>query len=65
MAFVARPRSKAAGADSENASVFDSVLNLKSTCNFGADATDHSGQFQRPIQSLTRFYNHLLNELPP
>ncbi len=63
MAFVARPRSKAAGAELHNATVFGSVFNLKTSCNFGADVDDHSGQFTRSIQQLRPFYQRMVSEL--
>jgi probable HAF family extracellular repeat protein len=63
MAFAARPRSKAAGAELHNATVFGSVLNLESSCNFGADFSDHGGQFMRPIQDLNSFYTRIAEEL--
>ena len=63
MAFVARPRSRAAGAEIRNATVFDSVLNLQAVCGFDREAGDHSGQFQRPIQLLAAFYQLLIDEL--
>jgi len=63
MAFAARPRSKAAGAELHNASVFGSVLNLESSCNFGADFKDHGGQFLRGIQELGPFYSRMNEEL--
>jgi hypothetical protein len=63
LSFVARPRSKAAGAEVHNATVFGSVMNLEGSCNFGADFGDHGGQFMRPIQQLEAFYERVFNEL--
>jgi hypothetical protein len=63
MAFVARPRSRAAGAELHNATVFGSVLNLQTSCNFGPEVGDHSGQFTRPIQQLQPFYQRMVSEL--
>jgi hypothetical protein len=63
LAFVARPRSKAAGAEPRNATVFGSVVDLQAVCGFGADVDDHSGQFTRPIQQLTPFYKRMAEEL--
>jgi len=63
MAFVARPRSKAAGAELHNATVFGSAVNLEATCGFGADFSDHGGQFMRSIQDLTPFYSRMVSEL--
>jgi hypothetical protein len=62
LSFVARPRSRAAGAEPHSASVFGSVLNLQATCGFGADVNDHSGQFTRPIQQLKPFYARMMEE---
>ena len=63
LSFVARPRSKAAGAEPHNATVFGSVINLQATCNFGRLQTDHSGQFNRRIQELNEFYHRMFVEL--
>jgi hypothetical protein len=63
LSFVARPRSKAAGAELHNATVFGSVLNLETACNFGAGVDDHSGQFTRRIQDLGPFYKRMADEL--
>ncbi|HEU0047799.1 MAG TPA: alpha/beta hydrolase, partial [Nitrososphaera sp.] len=63
MAFVARPRSKAVGAETHNASVFGSVVNLQPLCGFGADSQDHSGQFNWRIQQLGSLYQRLFEDL--
>jgi hypothetical protein len=63
LSFVARPRSRAVGTETHNASVFGSVLNLQATCNFGAGVNDHSGQFTRPIQQLKPFYARMMDEV--
>jgi hypothetical protein len=63
MSFVARPRSKAAGAEPHNVDVFGSVLDLRTACGFGRGVDDHSGQFTRPIQQLAVFYKRMLAEL--
>jgi hypothetical protein len=63
LSFVARLRSKAAGAESRNATVFGSVVNLETLVGFGPQADDHSGQFTRRVQSLDPFYKRMLNEL--
>ncbi len=63
MAFVARPRSKAAGAEPNNVTIFNSAVSLKAICNFGANVEDHSGQFERPIQILNPFYSQIVGEL--
>jgi hypothetical protein len=63
LSFIARPRSKAAGAEIHNATVFGSVLNLQTACDFGSDVDDHSGQFTRSIQQLRPFYQRMAAEL--
>ncbi len=63
MSFVARPRSKAVGAEIHSASVFGNVVNLQSVCNFGNGQEDHSGQFNRSIQQLNAFYQRVFQEL--
>jgi len=62
MAFVARPRSKAIGADSNSSSVFSHSYNLQDY-GFNGERTDHSGQFNRNIQQLSGFYEAFYNEL--
>jgi hypothetical protein len=61
MAYVARPRSKAIGAEPNSSSVFPS-LNLQNY-GFGRDRTDHSGQFNRPTQQLNSFYKSIFDEI--
>jgi hypothetical protein len=63
LSFVARPRSKAVGAEIHNETVFGAVLNLQTACNFGGDVDDHSGQFTRPVQQLKPFYQRMVAEL--
>jgi hypothetical protein len=62
MAFIARPRSKALG--SQNISTISS-FSLKSDLRFpfGDAQTEHSGQYQRPIQKTHLFFNKLLESL--
>ena len=64
MAFVARARSKAAGAEPNDAfASLGSSVNLRSLCGFDSDQPDHSGQFERRIQQLDPFYQRIINEL--
>jgi len=63
MSFVARPRSKAMGAVNDstenpapNVAIIENI-NLRTLYNFGRDPSDHSGQFNRNIQSLDELYN--------
>jgi len=61
MAFVARPRSKAAGAYSwAGGSVDESVKLHSKPYNFTRDESDHGGQWARPIQQTWQYYNILL-----
>lgn len=64
-AFVARPRSKALGAEPNSAIVFGEAgaVDLHLLCGFDSDETDHSGQFNRGIQALHPFYQRMLDEL--
>ena len=68
-AFVARPRSKAAGAVEgtlENPSLNGMVnVNLRTTYQFGRENSDHSGQFNRRIQQVDDLYQHILNIVQP
>ena len=63
MAFVARPRSKSAGAEENTPSVFPLSFDLQIQSNFGRDRGDHSGQFNRRIQQLGNFYKRLFDEI--
>lgn len=67
--FVARPRSKAAGAvegasGNPNIGGMDDV-NLRITYGFGREDYDHSGQFTRRIQQLDDLYSNILNVVQP
>ena len=70
-AFVARPRSKAAGA--VEGALGNPVpsgmvnVNLRTTYQFGRENFDHSGQFNRTIQQLDELYQDILNvvQQPP
>lgn len=68
MPFVARPRSKAVGAQSGVSQVVNgSEYNLQSQLGFTAASYDHSGQFNRNIQTVQvqGFYSRLLSNLFP
>jgi hypothetical protein len=59
MSFIARPRSPALG--TAETSGFTN-FNLKDDglkYPFGTDRTEHSGQYQRPIQKTHKFFNML------
>jgi hypothetical protein len=74
--YVARSRTKAIGAAglkytpytlaggsiTENISVQDATLGFVGGAQFGNTRADHSGEFMKPIQCTTPFYNVLLNE---
>lgn len=65
MSFIARPRSEALGA--RNVSIagftgFDLVTEIPQY-GFGQARTEHSGQFQRPIQKTEVFYKMLLRKM--
>ena len=67
MAFIARPRSKAAGAEPHSASMLEQLsgtaINLHALCGFDSDQPDHSGQFNWRIQQLGPFYDEIVTEL--
>jgi|GEM_PF-3643695 len=65
MAFVARPRSEAAGASNAVAGSITSRYNVgpDTASNFRDDSTDHSGQFNRRIQQTQDYYSQLLSAL--
>jgi hypothetical protein len=63
MSFVARPRSKAIGAEPNSSSVFSDSVNLGTEDGFDGRASDHSGQFNRDIQQLNKFYQDIYKEL--
>jgi len=62
MSFIARPLSRALGA--QHTGGF-SDLNLANLARypFGRDRTEHSGQYQRRIQMVHMFYNTLLQKM--
>jgi hypothetical protein len=64
MSFIARPRSEALGARIGNTSGF-TPFNLATIPRypFGTDRTEHSGQYQRPIQKTNMFFNTLLDSM--
>lgn len=68
MPFVARPHSKAVGAQAGVGNVVNgSEYNLQSQLGFTAATYDHSGQFNRNIQTpqVQGFYSRLLQNLFP
>jgi len=62
MSFVARPHSKAIGAEPSSSSVFPNSIDLQGY-GFNAQRTDHSGQFNRSTQELNDFYKSIFNEI--
>ena len=62
MSFVARPRSKAIGAEPSSTSVFPQSIDLQGY-GFGGQQPDHGGQFNRGIQQLNDFYKIIFNEI--
>jgi hypothetical protein len=68
MAFVARSRSRAVGAQPGVSGAIDSTAQIElntGTYGFGNDRTEHSGQFNYNIHKANPFYNSLLNALFP
>ncbi len=65
MAFVARPRSRAVGAEGATGGAVNanSAVDLMGNFNFGDQRSDHSGQFNRNIQLLNEFYQVLKDTL--
>lgn len=64
MSFIARPRSRALGA--QDTTGFTTNFNMKDTSlryPFSTDRTEHSGQYQRPIQKTHKFFNVLLQRV--
>jgi len=60
MAFVARSRTKAAGAEGLTGGSIDSAVNLETEFGFGNTREEHSAQFNRNIQQkMTKFYRQL------
>jgi hypothetical protein len=63
MAFVARPRSRAAGAEQSSAAVFSDSINMEIEYGFTREFDDHGGQFMRSVQRLDSFYKRMFDEL--
>jgi hypothetical protein len=62
MAFVARPRSKAAGALGAIRGAIQSDINLQGMpYNFTRDSEEHGGQWSRPIQKAWDVYSALMD----
>ncbi len=62
MAYIARPRSKALGAEPNSSSLVPDSVNLEEY-GFGGVRSDHSGQFNRRIQEVSDFYKKLFDEM--
>ncbi len=63
MSFIARPRSKALGTLTTNGFQGVDLLGEIPKYPFGRDRSEHSGQFQRPVQKTSVFYDNLLESL--
>ncbi len=63
MAFVARPRSEALGVRDTTGFIGYDLADDTLSYPFGKDRTEHSGQFQRPIQKTEAFYKKLLQTM--
>jgi hypothetical protein len=64
MSFVARPRSKAVGAQPGVEGVIQGgSVDLKGNYGFDVDRNEHSAQFNWNIQRLSGFYAQLLDKL--
>jgi pimeloyl-ACP methyl ester carboxylesterase len=62
LSYVARPRSRALGAEPNSSSVISTSVDLQGF-DFARDRDDHSGQFTRQIQQLSGFYKTINDEL--
>ncbi len=65
MAFAARPTCRAVGAEGAAQGAVNGSVDVKSSFGFGELRPDHSGQFNRNIQQLQRFYQRLKEKLTP
>jgi hypothetical protein len=66
MSFVARPRSQAAGADSNSPSVFGKGTDLsQSPYNFTGQLSDHSGEFERDYNQVWPLYQKFEGIISP
>jgi alpha-tubulin suppressor-like RCC1 family protein len=64
LGFLARPRSKALGALGQVAGSVSINIDLNGPpYNFTQESSDHSGEFERPIQKVWDFYDTLLETL--
>jgi hypothetical protein len=64
MAFAARPRSYAVGAqEGVEGVIFGTEVDLTAQFGFEAAQSDHSGQFNRSIQQVWNLYTALLNRM--
>jgi hypothetical protein len=65
MSFVARARSKAAGADSNSPAVFGNGTDLNATYGFTGALSDHSGQFLRDYGPVYPLYHQFETIIAP
>src|SRR5580704_2818072 len=66
MAFCARPRSKAVGAQlGVNGVIEGGYVDLHTNYGFNLGSDQHSAEFNWPIQQVGGFYHQLLNTLIP
>jgi hypothetical protein len=63
MSFIARPRSPALGTLDTNGFTNFDLKGSSLRYPFGRDRTEHSGQYQRPIQKTHFFFNKLLDSM--
>ncbi len=63
MAFLARTRSLPIGADLQAGGSITSTVNLNADYGFGRSRADHSGEFRRPIQTVSEVYGRIREAL--
>ncbi len=63
MSFIARPHSEALGVRNTSGFVGYDLADDSLPYPFGRIRTEHSGQFQRPIQKTEAFYKKLLQSM--
>jgi len=63
MAFIARPRSEALGARHTDGLTNFDLKEPSLRYPFGTDRSEHSGQYERPIQKTHKFFNMLLDSM--
>jgi hypothetical protein len=64
-ALVARSRSKAVGAQGGLSGVISGSVDLKISFGFGETRSEHSAQFDRPIQTALNYYKAILVQIQP